>query len=121
MIEEQTGSGLDFDLPSLAFFDTFLSEWLDLASVYGDQDPQMLELLVVPIASYVGEVLVRALGAEWDVSLPSEARIPFLRLPTSQRIDLEESVSAIVHGLARPAFYQLALVLSRPSSADIHG
>ncbi len=118
MIEEQTGSRLDYDVPSLAFFDTFLSEWLDLASVYGDQDPRMLELLVVPIASYVGEVLVRTLGAEWDGTVPSHAQIPILRLPTAQLIDLEESVSGIVHGRARPAFHQLALVLSQSSAGD---
>jgi hypothetical protein len=121
MIEAQTGSRLDFDLPSLARLDSFLAEWLDLASVYGSQDDRMLEPMMVPVASFVGEVLVRTFGAVWSDEFPGAARLPLLRLPTGQRIDLEESVATILRGLARPAFYQLAAEISHSSAGEMDG
>jgi hypothetical protein len=107
-VEQQTGSVLDLDLDSLGVLDAVLTEWVDFATVYDAQNREVLEHLVTPAASYIGEVLVRTIGASWEPMGEQDEEAATLRLPSGQRVDLGESVRSVLAGRARPAFHELA-------------
>ncbi len=110
-IKAQFGVDLDFGVSSLASLDAYLSELLDMALVYDAMDDAVVESLAGPIASYVGEVLIRCLAAEWTESLTDSTHLPILRLSTGQQIDLEESVKGVMRGVASPSFHELAIMV----------
>jgi hypothetical protein len=119
-VEELSGVRLAFDVASLGELDGLLAEWIDMASVYDSPGALPTESLVEPIASYVGEVLVQALDAEWLFPPPEDYSFPAIRLKSGQRVDLQEAVAATLHRVAPPAFRKLArFSAAQPRGADV--
>ena len=109
-VEALSGLRLGFEPASLGDLDGWLAEWIDMATVYDSPEALSVESLAGPIAAYAGEVLVRSLGAEWVFSQTEDGSFPYLRLKSGQRLDLRESVAAVLLRVAPPAFRQLALL-----------
>jgi hypothetical protein len=107
-VEAMNGVRLSFDLVSLGELDGMLAEWIDMASVYDSPEALSVEQFADPIASYVGEVLVQSLDAEWIFPSPTDDFFPKIRLKSGQRIDLYDAVIAVLRRGAPPAFRQLA-------------
>lgn len=107
-VESLSGLRLDFSLASLGDLDSWLTEWIDMASVYDAPAALPDTALVEPIAAYVGETLVRSSGAVWDFAASSNEAFPPLQLASGQRIDLPAAVLAVLQRAAPPAFAQLA-------------
>lgn len=107
-VEALNGVRLSFDVVSLGELDGMLAEWIDMASVYDSPEALSVERFADPIASYVGEVLVQSLNAEWSFPSPADESFPEIRLKSGQRIDLYDSVIAVLRRGAPPAFRQLA-------------
>ncbi len=112
-LEAQSGKQIGFDLSSLGQLDALLSEWIDVASIYDSMSPDTAEALAGPVTCYVGEVLVRSIGAQW-IDRQSENDSPsILRFASGQKLDLRQAVVTVLRGLAPPAFHELALALQR--------
>ena len=113
-----SGVRLAFDVASLGDLDGLLAEWIDMNSIYDAPGALPTESLVDPIASYVGEVLVQALDAEWLFAPPEDESFPAIRLKSGQRVDLQAAVAATLHRVAPPAFRQLARFIVAQSRSD---
>ncbi len=106
-VEQQSGRTLTFDLPSLAVLDAFLSEWLDMASVYDAVDDRLVESLTFPLACYVGECLISTGHASWRVDRVADLALPALVLSGGRVLDLEAPVAAVLRRQMAPCFHQL--------------
>lgn len=117
-VEALSGLRLAFDVTSLGDLDALLAEWIDMASVYDSPNVLLSESLADPIASYVGEVLVQALDAEWLFALSDDDAFPQIRLRSGQRLDLHAAVIEVLHRVAPPSFRQLARVIAVQARED---
>jgi hypothetical protein len=111
--ENLSGIRLDFSLASLGELDRWLSEWLDMASVYDAPAALPDTALVVPLAAYLGETLIRSAGAAWDLAAIADDGLPPLHFANGQRIDLSAAVHAVLQRSAPPAFVHLARLASQ--------
>jgi hypothetical protein len=115
-LEGLSGLRLDFGLASLSELDSWLAEWLDMASIYDAPAALPDTALVEPLAAYIGEVFVRSSGAAWDIAAGDSQSFPPLRLASGARIDLSAAVHAVLQRGAPPAFAQLVqLAATDPS------
>jgi len=116
-VEQQSGQALTFDLASLAVLDAFLSEWLDMASVYDAVDERLVESLTFPLGCFVGECLISTCHAAWRLDQPPDSTLPALALANGTLFDLEAPVTAVLRRQVAPFFHRLALQLRLPESA----
>lgn len=114
-VEGLSGLRLDFGLASLGDLDSWLAEWIDMASIYDAPAALPDTALVEPIAAYLGETLVRSSGAAWNFAASSDDAFPPLQLAGGQRIDLCAAVLTVLQRSAPPAFAQLARLAQGPT------
>lgn len=107
-VENLSGVCLDFSLASFGELDSWLTEWIDMASIYDAPAALADTALVEPIAAYLGETLVRSAGGAWDFATNSDQSFPPLQFASGQHIDLRTSVRSVLQRSAPPAFAQLA-------------
>lgn len=117
-MQAQTGDTIGFDLACLSRLDAVLDEWISMASVYDAVDDRAVESVTTPIASYVGEVLVRSGLAHWETWDDETPDSPVLALKTGQKLDVVESVRLVLRGLAPPAFARLASEIEQNTAGD---
>ncbi|MGA7670101.1 MAG: hypothetical protein WBW04_06745 [Nitrolancea sp.] len=113
-VEQRSGHALTVDLPSLAVLDAFLSEWLDMASVYDAIDDRLVESLAFPLLCFVGECMVSGGRTSWHVDQSAGSTLPVLAVPSGKLLDLEGPVTAVLRRQVPPFFHRLALDLERP-------
>ena len=104
----QLGMELDFSLASLPRLDAALAEWLDFAEVYAAPGEQF-DALALPLAAYVGEVLVRSNSARWLLEpAPFAPDEPALLLASGEAVAIVEAARLVLQRVALPSFARLA-------------
>ena len=111
MIAEQSGEVLDFSPESLRTLDALLAERAALAEPYRGDGAEANHPLVLPLAAYAGEVMIRHLGsadlpAGWVTEpAPDRMRPPHVLIGDNLRVNILKKAHQFASGIEPPAFW----------------